>query len=118
MGKTKLEELADVYRVENVIKNTYLNSDGKTYGATHPNAISDGDGKGRGTNGTSDLLNTVDGGNDIDINGNPEFPGSGRRQLIAKNESKYGSTTGPNGYGPSKPYFPNYILNNNNTPEI
>ena len=49
MEKTKLMELGDQFRVENVIKNTYIDSDGKKYGATHPNALSDGDGKGRGT---------------------------------------------------------------------
>ena len=31
MAKTKLEELGDVYRVDNVIKNIYLDSDGKRY---------------------------------------------------------------------------------------
>ena len=113
MGKTKLMELGDQFRVDNVIKNVYLNSDGKKYGPTHPNALSDGDNKGRGTSGNSDQLNTINGGNDIDINGNPTYPGSGRKQLIARNESKYGNPTGPNGYGPSKPYYPNYILNTN-----
>lgn len=118
MGKTKLEELAEQFRVENTIKNTYLNSDGKRYGNNHPNAIADGDGKGRGTGGNSDQLNTINGGNDIDINGNPSYPGSGRNQLIATNEAKYDTTLGPKGYGPSKPYYPNYILNNNNTPNL
>ena len=36
MAKTKLEELGDVYRVENIIKNTYLDSEGKKYGENHP----------------------------------------------------------------------------------
>ncbi len=54
MAKTKLEELGDVYRVDNVIKNTYLDSDGKRYKGTHPNALSDGDVKGKGTNGNAD----------------------------------------------------------------
>mgnify|MGYP003654354799 CR=1 FL=1 len=110
MGKTKLEELADQFRIDNVIKNTYLDSDGKQYGATHPNALSDGDNKGKGTSGNADLLNSIKGGSSTDI--------ATREDLVARNEAKYGSSTGPNGFGPSKPYFPNYILNNNNTPEI
>lgn len=102
--KTKLMELGDQFRVDNVIKNSYLDSDGKRYGATHPNALSNGDEKGKGTSSNADSLNTINGGSSVDI--------STREDLIARNESKYGSTTGPNGYGPSKPYFPNYILNN------
>lgn len=112
MKKTKLEELADQFRVDNTIKNTYNEGDGNTYSATHQNALSDGDAKGKGTGGNSDQLNTVNGGSDVDINGSGLHPGSGRNALIAKNESKFGSKTGPNGYGPSKPYYPNYILSN------
>jgi hypothetical protein len=112
MAKTKLEELGDIYRVENVIKNTYLDSDGKKYGETHPNALSDGDNKGKGTGGNADQLNTNSGGGDWDINGNPTEPGTGRNALIARNEGNYGSTTGPNGFGPNKPYYPNYIVDN------
>ena len=52
---------------------------------------------------------TTSGGSDVDINGNPSEPGTGRNALIARNEGKYGSQTGPNGYGPNKPYYPNYI---------
>lgn len=110
MGKTKLEELGDQFRVENVIKNIYLNSDGKQYGATHPNALGDGDEKGKGTAGNADSLNSANGGSSTDV--------AARQDMVARNEAKYGSTTGPNGYGPSKPYYPNYILNNNNTPSI
>jgi hypothetical protein len=110
MGKTKLEELADQFRVENVIKNIYLDSDGKQYSATHPNALSDGDQKGKGTAGNADSLNSLNGGSSTDI--------ATREDLVARNESKYDASTGPNGYGPSKPYYPNYILNNNNTPSI
>ncbi len=110
MGKTKLEELADQFRVDNVIKNTYLNSSGKQYGQTHPNALSDGDIKGKGTAGNADQINTINGGGSTDI--------ATRQDLIARNESKYGATLGPNGYGPSKPYFPNYILNNINLSNV
>jgi hypothetical protein len=45
----------------------------------------------------------------VDINGNPTIPKSGRNALIAENESKYTSTTGPKGFGPTKPYYPDYI---------
>ena len=117
MEKTRLSELDDQFRTQNVIKNTYLNSDGKKYNETHPNALSDGDNKGRGTGGNSDQINTLKGGNDIDINGNPEYPGSGRNQLIAKNEAKYDTKLGPKGYGPNKTYL-NYINTNNDTPNI
>ena len=117
MEQTKLSELGDQFRTENVIKNTYLDSDGKKYGETHPNALSDGDNKGRGVGGNSDQLKTVNGGNDIDINGNPDYPGSGRNQLIAKNEAKYDTTLGPKGYGPNKTYT-DYINNNNDTPNV
>ena len=106
MGKTKLEELADQFRIDNTIKNTYLRGSGKEYWQTHPNALSTGDIKGKGTAGNADQLNTVEGGSYVDI--------STRQDLIARNESKYGATLGPNGYGPTKPYFPNYILNNIN----
>ena len=119
MEKTKLSELGDQFRTENVIKNTYLDSDGKKYNiqGTHPNAASDGDAKGRGTGGNSDQLNTVNGGTDIDINGNPDYPGSGRNQLIARNESKYDTELGPKGYGPNKTYL-DYIKNSNDTPTL
>jgi hypothetical protein len=119
MEQTKLSELGEQFRTENVIKNTYLNSDGKKYNiqGTHPNALSYGDNRGRGTGGNSDSLNTINGGNDIDINGNPDYPGSGRNQLIARNESKYDTTLGPKGYGPNKTYI-DYINGNNDTPTI
>lgn len=110
---TKLEELGEKFRVDNLRVNEYQNSDGKKYGEGVPNAMSDGDDKGKGTGGNSDLINTAEGGTDIDINGNPSEPGTGRNQLIAKNEAKYGSTTGPNGYGPNKPYYPDYISGQN-----
>lgn len=106
---TKLEELAKEFRTENIIKNSYQNSDGKTYGATHANALSDGDNKGKGTSSTSDSLNTSSGGGDMDINGNPEVPKSGRNALISLNESQSG-VVGPNGFGPTKPYYPDYII--------
>lgn len=111
---TKLEELGDQYRKDNIIKNTYQNTDSNGYNENHPNAKSDGDNKGKGTGGNSDSLNTINGGDDVDINGNPSIPGTGRNALIARNEGNYPengefNAVKPNGYGPDKPYYPNYI---------
>ena len=107
---TKLEELGEKYRTDNIIKNTYQNAEGNEYRDTHPNALSDGDNKGKGTGGNSDSLNTSSGGGDMDINGNPSEPGTGRIALMIKNSGKYDIGTGPKGYGPDKPYYPGYIL--------
>lgn len=101
---SKLEELGNEFRKNNIVKNDLLYTPDKPYGATNPNALSDGDVKGKGTNDGGESVNTANGGGSYDINGNPLYPGSGRKALIAKNEGKYGSKTGPNGYGPSKPY--------------
>ena len=73
MGKTKLEKLADQFRIDNTKANTYLPGSGKEYSQGHPNALSDGDDKGRGTNSNSDLLNTTNGGNNIAIGGYAGF---------------------------------------------
>ena len=80
---TKLEELGEEYRKQNIVKNPYQEEN--QYGDTHPNALSDGDDKGRGTNGTSDALNSIAGGTDIDINGNPSVPGSGNKLKMSIN---------------------------------
>ena len=52
------------------------------YSVTHTNALSDGDIRGRGED--------ADIGTIIDIDGNPNVPGSGRNPLIANNQAKYG----------------------------
>ena len=52
---TKLEELGDEYRKENLRRNEYQDSDGKRYDEGHPNAKGDGDSKGKGMGGNSDL---------------------------------------------------------------
>ena len=107
---TKLEELGEEFRKQNIVKNTYQEE--KQYSGIHPNAISDGDnkGKGAGDGSNAESINTTNAGSDIDINGNPEMPGSGRLPAIARNEAKYDASEGPNGYGPSKPYYPGYIM--------
>ena len=90
MAKSRLEELADDFRKGNLIKNTYQKDESKQYSGTHPNATSDGDNKGKGT---GNFLDTYNGGSDMDINGNPKEPGSGRVKNIAKNQ-----------YNEDKPY--------------
>ena len=83
MAKSKLEELAEQFRIDNLIKNTYQKDESKQYKGTHPNATSDGDAKGKGT---GSFLDTYNGVSDLDINGNPTEPGTGRVNNIAKNQ--------------------------------
>lgn len=94
---SKLEELGKIYRDQNLIKNEYQKTEKRQYGPTHPNALSDSDSKGKGTGIPYDTFN---GGSDIDINGNPNIPKSGRKQLTSmnqynsKNEYKHPDTEG------------------------
>jgi hypothetical protein len=87
---SKLEELGKQFRKDNLIKNDYQKNESGKYSATHPNATSDGDAKGKGTGVNGDTYN---GGSDIDINGNPNVPKSGRNQLTSMNQ-----------YGPENEY--------------
>lgn len=48
---SKLEEMSVEYRNKLIAKNTYNTND--NYSTTHPNAISDGDNKGKGENNNS-----------------------------------------------------------------
>jgi hypothetical protein len=84
---SKLEELAKQFRIENTKGNTYQNTESGKYSASHPNAKSDGDNKGKGT-GVE--LGTENGGSVTDIKGNPDFPGSGRDAALSKNNATYG----------------------------
>ena len=99
MVKSKLEKLGDEFRKDNLIKNTY--KEDKEYGVKHENAKSDGDSKGKGS---GDYLDTTNGGSSVDINGNGVDAKTGRNALLGINESKNGSNSGVNGYGPDKPY--------------
>ena len=99
MAKSRLEELADQYRVDNIKGNTYQKD--KEYGATHKNAKGDGDPKGKGT---GEYLDTYNGGSDVDINGNGVDSKTGRNALLGINESKNDNPNGVKGYGPDKPY--------------
>lgn len=90
MAKSKLEELGDEFRKDNLIKNTYQKDESKQYRSTHPNATSDGDGKGKGT---GKFLDTYNGGSINDINGVSSEIDSGRINNIKKNQ-----------YNADKPY--------------
>ena len=59
---TKLEELGEEFRKQNIVKNTYQEE--KQYNGTHPNAISDGDnkGKGSGDGSNAESINTTNAG--------------------------------------------------------
>ena len=87
---SKLEELGNQYRKDNVIKNTYQNGEANEYNAKHKNALSDGDNKGKGT---GVFLDTYNGGGVYDELGSPSDPGSGRKGNIVKNQ-----------YNADKPY--------------
>ena len=69
------------------------NSNTYSYTMLHPNALANGDVKGKGTNDGMSFDNTYaahenyGGGSSIDINGNPLYPGSGRNASNANNSS-------------------------------
>jgi hypothetical protein len=80
----KLEQAAIDRRNALIPLNGYNNASASNeYSATHPNSLSDGDNKGKGTGVFMDSYN---GGDDIDINGNPNYAGSGRLQNQAFNQ--------------------------------
>lgn len=90
MASNKLELAALAQRGILIPLNSYNSvSPTNRYSGTHPNALSDGDNKGKGT---GVFLDTYNGGADFDINGNPAAAGSGRIQNIAINE--YNSLNG------------------------
>jgi hypothetical protein len=79
---SKLEELAKQFRIDNTKSNTYQNNESDKYGSTHPNALGDGDVKGKGT---GNRLDTYNGGGLNDIQGVASEPDSGRIRNIKKN---------------------------------
>lgn len=90
MASNKLEEAAIQQRSALIPLNGYNNADiSQNYNASHGNALSDGDAKGKGT-GTH--LDTYNGGSDIDINGDPSIIGSGRIKNMVINQ--YDGTNG------------------------
>lgn len=93
----KLEQAAIAQRDVNLTKNAYNNdSTSNNYTATHTKALSDNTTPVKGK-GTGLFLDTYNGGGDLDINGNPNFAGSGRLAAFANNTSKWG-------YGPTSYY--------------
>lgn len=89
--QSKLEQIAITKRANLLVANTYLEGDSKEYTATNSRAMSDSktpiQGKGTGVE-----LDTTNGGGDYDINGNPLYPGSGRKKGLAQNN--YNNTNG------------------------
>jgi hypothetical protein len=82
----KLEQAAIAARNTLIPRNTYNDADdANNYGATHTRAISDQltpvAGKGTGV-----FMDTYNGGGDYDINGNPNYAGSGRVKNVATNQ--------------------------------
>ncbi len=69
--REQLTKLSEQYRNQNLVKNVYPVSDSDGYSANHPNALANGDDKGRGNSIYLDVF-----GNDIgtrtDIHGNGE----------------------------------------------
>jgi hypothetical protein len=86
MAQNELEKIAIQKRKELISKNVYNSSaDEQNYSAMHTRALSDTETPNHGK-GTGKYLDTTEGGSNIDINGNPEAPGSGRVKNIATNE--------------------------------
>jgi hypothetical protein len=95
--RSKLDLLATEFREILLAKNAFNDADpSNNYSVNHTKALSDSETPIKGK-GTGVYLDTYNGGGDLDINGNPEFPGSGRNAALAMNKGKWG-------YGPDSPY--------------
>jgi hypothetical protein len=95
--KSKLDLLSVEFRDKLLAKNAYNNAaPSNNYSGDHTKALSDSVTPVKGK-GTGIFLDTYNGGGDMDINGNPEFPGSGRKAALAMNQGKWG-------YSPDSPY--------------
>ena len=70
MAKTQLEIIGEQIRIQGLAINTYTGNNG--YGVTNPNAISDGDEKGKGENQNGEI------GSDTDIQTRMQILGSNR----------------------------------------
>lgn len=89
---SKLEEIAKNKREELLTKNSFNKSgEGKKYNVNHSKALSDDKTPDHGK-GTGKFLDTYNGGNDFDVNGNPNKSGSGRAQNLGFN--KYSQENG------------------------
>jgi len=102
----KLTDLAKQYREINLVKNTYPVSDSDGYSPNHPNAMADGDDKGRGSAIYLDVFGE-DIGTRTDIHGNGET-NTGRVNNLKtnlyskKNEYSAGNIDSGNGYAPQQ----------------
>lgn len=79
MASNKLEQIALQQRDILIAKNTYNKIQEQQYKATHTRALADQQTPNAGK-GTGVFLDTYNGGSDIDVNGDPMRPGSGRLQ--------------------------------------
>ncbi len=96
-NRSKLDMLAEEARLKNITKNDYNGvADTNQYSATHTKALSDKETPVKGK-GTGIYMDTYNGGGDYDINGNPNYAGSGRLAAMANNISLWG-------YGSGSPY--------------
>ena len=86
----KLGDIGKIERDKLIAKNTYQTTEEQNYGAKHPNALGDGDKKGKGT---GNFMDTYNGGSIEDIEGNSVDSGSGRLANLGKN-----TYTKANGY--------------------
>lgn len=81
----------NLYKVD--VSNPLSNNNNTWYTMSHPNALANGDNKGKGTNdgigfdGTFAAHMNYNGGSNIDINGNPIIIGSGRIPMNTKNKT-------------------------------
>lgn len=83
---SKLEEIAQQTRQELIAKNDFnRTSEDNKYSAGHTKATADQKTPDSGK-GTQTFLDTENGGNDIDINGNPDKAGSGRKGNFGFNQ--------------------------------
>ena len=101
----KLTNLSDKFREQMLVKNTYPVSDSDGYSPNHPNAMADGDDKGRGSAIYLDVFGE-DIGTKTDIMGNGET-NTGRINNLKtnlyskKNEYSSGNIDSGEGYTPT-----------------
>ena len=101
----KLTSMSDKFREQMLVKNTYPVSDSDGYSHNHPNAMADGDDKGRGSAIYLDVFGE-DIGTRTDIMGNGEA-NTGRinnlktNQYSKKNEYSSGNIDSGEGYTPT-----------------
>lgn len=98
-GQSNLEKAAIAARNLILPKNTYNSASPQNgYNATHTRAVADTTTpiQGKGTGNYLDINNYGAGG-DLDINGVPSIPGSGRKSALIQNAATWG-------YAPVSPY--------------